>query len=120
MYLNSQQIHKINLLLPPSVSIEAKITKRKRHGAGNRREPTTGKMRGSFIGRDIGLKSGGKAAMQCLKELQKLKRHSMSGPFLHQVDPVALSLPNYTDVVQDPMDINSVEKNLKSGKYSNS
>ena len=55
-----------------------------------------------------------------MKELQKLKRHQFAGPFLHPVDPVALNLPQYTEVVQVPMDLGLVEKNLKDGKYNNS
>lgn len=49
-----------------------------------------------------------------------MKRHEFAGPFLQPVDPVELGLPDYTTVICTPMDLSTVEKNLKTGKYSNS
>jgi Bromodomain/Bromodomain extra-terminal - transcription regulation len=70
--------------------------------------------------RDWGLKVGGEAAQKCYELLQNLKKHSLAGPFLQPVDPVALNLPDYLEVVMDPVDLSAIERNLKSGYYQNS
>jgi len=38
-------------------------------------------------------------------------------PFLEPVDPIALNIPDYFDVVKNPMDISTMEKKLANGKY---
>lgn len=70
--------------------------------------------------RDWGLKAGGEPARMCYSILQNLKRHALSAPFLQPVDPVALNLPDYLEVVIDPIDLSTVERNLKAGVYANS
>jgi len=50
--------------------------------------------------------------------LKSLKRHPDSGPFLHPVDPVALNVPDYFDIIKNPMDLTTLQTNLNSGKYS--
>lgn len=48
--------------------------------------------------------------------LQRVKRHPFAGPFLQPVD---LNLvPDYADVIHEPMDLSTVEHKLSSGKYS--
>jgi len=49
------------------------------------------------------------------KILQTIKRHPMAEPFLHPVDPK--QVPDYYNVIQDPMDLETVERKLKSGEY---
>ena len=49
--------------------------------------------------------------------LRALKRHRDAGPFLAPVDPVALGIPQYFDVVKNPMDVSTVEKKLNEGAY---
>lgn len=41
-----------------------------------------------------------------------------SSPFLEPVDPVALKVPNYFDVVKKPMDLSTIETKLTTGQYS--
>ena len=47
-----------------------------------------------------------------------LKAHKTSWPFREPVDPVSLNIPHYFDVIKEPMDLQTVEKNLKSKVYS--
>eukprot|EP00833_Pecoramyces_ruminatium_P017134 jgi/Orpsp1_1/1191166/evm.model.d7180000083899.1 len=51
--------------------------------------------------------------------LKALKRHPDSGPFLDPVDPVALNVPDYFDIIKNPMDLTTLQTNLNSGKYAN-
>jgi hypothetical protein len=70
--------------------------------------------------RDWGLKAGGEPARLCYSILQNLKRHALAAPFLQPVDPVALNLPDYLEIIIDPIDLSTVERNLKAGVYANS
>lgn len=42
-----------------------------------------------------------------------------SWPFLEPVDPVALGIPDYHDVIKRPMDLGTVARRLQSGQYPN-
>ena len=62
----------------------------------------------------------GKATFQgrCHKILDKLKKHKFSEPFLVPVDYVALNIPDYPKIITEPMDISTIEKNLRDHEYS--
>lgn len=49
---------------------------------------------------------------QCKAILSRLKSQNESWPFLEPVDPVALNVPTYFDVVKHPMDLGTIEKRL--------
>lgn len=51
------------------------------------------------------------------KILQLLRKHKYSGPFLEPVDPYALNIPDYFDIIKEPMDLGTIEKNLKNNMY---
>lgn len=52
---------------------------------------------------------------KCFKILVAIKKHNYSLPFLKPVDPIALQVPDYYDIVKEPMDLGTVERNLKNG-----
>lgn len=54
---------------------------------------------------------------QSYKLLQKLKKHKYIDPFLLPVNPVALNIPNYFNVIKQPMDISKIEEKLNSNLY---
>ena len=49
---------------------------------------------------------------KCLKILEILKKSLNVWPFLQPVDPIKLKIPDYFDIVKEPMDISTVEFNL--------
>lgn len=49
--------------------------------------------------------------------LRQLKKKNEAVPFLQPVDPVALGIPHYPDIVKRPMDLSTVERNLTEGIY---
>lgn len=53
--------------------------------------------------------------MPTLEKLIKLDPESM--PFRTPVDPNALGIPDYFDIVKKPMDLATVKNNLINGKY---
>ncbi|KAI3646818.1 hypothetical protein MP228_009746 [Amoeboaphelidium protococcarum] len=61
-----------------------------------------------------------KAQMQwCKNTLRTLKRHGDALPFLAPVDPIALGIPTYFDVIKNPMDISTIDRKMSSQQYSN-
>jgi hypothetical protein len=55
---------------------------------------------------------------KCYNYLQQLKKNPNSWPFLEPVNPTRLGIPDYFDVIKEPMDLSTVEKNLKNYQYS--
>jgi hypothetical protein len=53
----------------------------------------------------------------CRKVLLRLMQMPQSFWFLHPVDPVALHIPTYFDVIKEPMDLGTVSGKLESGMY---
>lgn len=122
---------RINKMLPAGFKLEVQGNKKAppptlEQSRRARKRPRTRqkerlRVKGSeWAEKDWGLKMGGEPARKCYEILQNLKKHSLAGPFLQPVDPVALNLPNYLEVIRDPIDLSTVERNLKAGVYSNS
>jgi len=53
-----------------------------------------------------------------LDELFKKKHYTYAYPFLQPVDPVALNIPQYHKIIKKPMDLGTVQSNLKNAQYS--
>jgi bromodomain-containing factor 1 len=51
------------------------------------------------------------------KVIANLKKSSISGPFREPVNFVALNIPNYPDIIKQPMDLGTVDRRLKSSSY---
>ncbi|KAJ1664138.1 hypothetical protein EV178_004350 [Coemansia sp. RSA 1646] len=49
--------------------------------------------------------------------LNKLKRDPNGWPFLKPVDPVALGIPTYFDIVKNPMDLSTIQKKITKKTY---
>ncbi|CAI8597550.1 unnamed protein product [Vicia faba] len=56
---------------------------------------------------------------QCENLLNRLMSHQFGWVFNKPVDPVALNIPDYFNVIRHPMDLGTVKSKLTSGKYSN-
>ncbi len=55
--------------------------------------------------------------MQCYNILVQLKKHKNAYPFLQPVNPQVDGAYNYLDIIKEPMDLGTVEENLKKGEY---
>jgi bromodomain-containing factor 1 len=53
-----------------------------------------------------------------VKELQKKVHEKYSFPFLAPVDTVALKIPDYYDIIEKAMDVQTLDNNLKAQKYA--
>lgn len=58
-----------------------------------------------------------KAHETCKVVLAFLKANVKIVPFLEPVDPIALNIPEYTEIVKQPMDLSTVTKKLERGEY---
>lgn len=55
---------------------------------------------------------------RCGKILFLLKNHKSSWPFIGAVDADALGIPEYYEIIKEPMDLTNIESKLKSEKYN--
>ncbi|ETN37973.1 uncharacterized protein HMPREF1541_07596 [Cyphellophora europaea CBS 101466] len=53
------------------------------------------------------------------KIISNLKKSKASAAFRQPVDPVALNIPTYVDIVKNPMDLGKIDQKLKTNSYSN-
>lgn len=53
----------------------------------------------------------------CGTVLRGLKRHSMAPAFLVPVDPIALNIPDYFNIIKEPMDLSLITQRYESGEY---
>jgi bromodomain-containing factor 1 len=54
-----------------------------------------------------------------LSILRTLKKRNEASPFLQPVDPVALGIPTYPQIVTRPMDLSTAERKTQQGQYRN-
>jgi bromodomain-containing factor 1 len=54
-----------------------------------------------------------------LDELTSLKLQHVNSVFLTPVDPVALNIPHYRQIIKHPMDLSTMRQKLKLGEYGN-
>jgi len=52
------------------------------------------------------------ALKQCQTLLKSLMTHKFGWPFNQPVDPIALNIPDYFDVIKQPMDLGTIKVNL--------
>lgn len=57
--------------------------------------------------------------VKCEEILLKISEQIESEPFLVPVDPIALGVPTYFQVVKHPMDLGTIKSKLNGRKYSN-
>lgn len=60
-----------------------------------------------------------KFCQEVLDELHKNKNYNVVAPFYYPVDPVALNIPNYHNIIKKPMDLQTVQTKLQTGQYEN-
>lgn len=54
---------------------------------------------------------------QIVRDLTNRKNESIAYPFLQPVDPVAQGVPNYFEIVKEPMDLSTISNKLRDGVY---
>uniref|UniRef100_K3WBQ6 Bromo domain-containing protein n=1 Tax=Globisporangium ultimum (strain ATCC 200006 / CBS 805.95 / DAOM BR144) TaxID=431595 RepID=K3WBQ6_GLOUD len=54
---------------------------------------------------------------RCVYFHERLTAHPLSFPFLAPVDPVAMNLPTYLDIISSPMDLSTMWTKLQAHEY---
>jgi len=55
----------------------------------------------------------------CAQLVDQLANHEMAWPFNQPVDPLALNIPDYFDIIKRPMDLGTIKENIDNGVYTN-
>jgi hypothetical protein len=55
---------------------------------------------------------------RCKEIIEKMRRQRNAWPFLAAVDPDKMGLPDYYDIIKEPMDLGTVAKKLEKGEYA--
>ncbi|KAI1992071.1 transcription initiation at TATA-containing promoter protein [Ophidiomyces ophidiicola] len=56
---------------------------------------------------------------EVVDELHKPKHYNFAAPFYQPVDPVALNIPTYHNIIKKPMDLSTIRTKLQTGQYEN-
>jgi hypothetical protein len=56
---------------------------------------------------------------RCKEIIEKMRRQRNARPFLTAVDPDKLGIPDYYDIIKEPMDLGTVARKLERGEYRN-
>jgi len=54
---------------------------------------------------------------KCMPVLKRLVDHECSWIFMQPVDPVELNLPDYFDIIKNPMDLGTIKKKMENNGY---
>ncbi|EEP80293.1 predicted protein [Uncinocarpus reesii 1704] len=57
---------------------------------------------------------------EVMDDLHKPKNYNLASPFYQPVDPVALNIPTYHNIIKKPMDLSTIRTKLQTGQYENS
>eukprot|EP01121_Diplochlamys_sp_Union-15-3_P019822 TRINITY_DN755_c0_g1_i1.p1 TRINITY_DN755_c0_g1~~TRINITY_DN755_c0_g1_i1.p1 ORF type:complete len:453 (-),score=74.87 TRINITY_DN755_c0_g1_i1:156-1514(-) len=60
-----------------------------------------------------------KSLSYCVELVDEMMYHNNAWPFNQPVDPIALGIPDYFDIIKRPMDLRTIKENLESGVYIN-
>ncbi|KAI9865606.1 MAG: hypothetical protein M1824_002347 [Vezdaea acicularis] len=60
-----------------------------------------------------------KFCQMVIDEMNKQKHFPYGSPFYNPVDPVALNIPTYFQVIKKPMDLSHIQRKLREGQYEN-
>lgn len=55
--------------------------------------------------------------LECSKILKELMSHSLGWVFSEPVDPVKLQIPDYLEIIKNPMDLGTIKRKLEANTY---
>lgn len=130
LQLTQAQFKQLQKFLPSGYSLiqskSTKITTRKQNQVSSIQfsEESTLRMqmaekgrRDAFNKAERKIKEPMEFTKKCEYLLSLLKKHRCGYPFSEPVDPEVLGIPDYFDVIKEPMDFSKVEKRLRNGFY---
>lgn len=64
------------------------------------------------------IRGTGEFVKRCKQIIEALRKHPSAEPFLRPVDPIALRIPDYLDIIKEPMDLSTVNRKLMEDMYA--
>lgn len=110
---NGHQSNGLKSTIPTSPSIASNRPKRNIHPPKPKELPYDNRPRKKKFAADL------RFCNQILKELMSKKHYNYNFPFLQPVDPIALNIPNYNEIIKTPMDLSTVQSKLANNQYEN-
>lgn len=71
----------------------------------------------SSASKEVDMRMNDKNSRTAKMVLSTVMKHKNAWPFNQPVDPVALGIPDYFDVIQNPMDLSTIKTRLDKGRY---
>ena len=127
LLLTHQEFRALQQLLPVgfSLSVSNKNTRFQSRKPASKEETYASQMtkqdktkRRAYAEAEQTIRGTTEGFKKCSKVLSMLKRNENVGPFLEPVDPVALGIPTYFEVIKRPMDLSTVDMKLKNHDYA--
>lgn len=122
--LGPDQSRIVQLFLPRGMAL---ITHERIHRSPSKRltppfsaeaEPSPGEKRHAYLIALNRISNPSEANVPWFELLNKVKKHPKAGFFATPVDPEAMDLPTYRDVVKEPMDFSTVQRKLEENAYA--
>jgi hypothetical protein len=63
------------------------------------------------------IRGTGEFVKRCKQIIEAIRKHPSADPFLRPVDPIALRIPDYFDIIKEPMDLSTVNRKLMEDMY---
>lgn len=123
--LNLQEVRRIQKFLPKGVFLQ--VVKNSSRNRKTRVSNLTKKQpepiqaprqkRRAYTEAERTIRGTSELFNKCQRIVDILKKDEDIEPFMEPVDPVELDIPDYFDIIKNPMDIGTIEKNLRDHKY---
>ena len=123
--LNLQEVRRIQKFLPKGVFLQ--VVKNSSRNRKTRVSNLTKKQpeliqaprqkRRAYTEAERTIRGTSELFNKCQRIVDILKKDEDIEPFMEPVDPVELDIPDYFDIIKNPMDIGTIERNLRDHKY---
>jgi hypothetical protein len=122
--LSQEQVKQIQKLLPVGYSLaiskkqfgssfKRAISKESTRDENFQNNPNIQRQkRRAYREAEMTFKGNGDFAKKCKTIIDLLRKHPSAEPFLRPVDPIALRIPDYLEIVKEPMDLGTISKRL--------
>ena len=123
--LNLQEVRRIQKFLPQGVFLQvvknAARNRKTRVSNLSKRHPepvhAPKQKRRAYTEAERTIRGTSELFNKCQRILDILKREEDIDPFLDPVDPVELEIPDYPEIIKNPMDLGTIETKLRGHQY---
>ncbi|EGE04974.1 transcription regulator BDF1 [Trichophyton equinum CBS 127.97] len=111
--------HDMDVAPPAPAVSQAEPSKTENHTAPTTVPESGEKDKEDHVMEDVPEVAPSSTGEEVLNELHKQRYYAHASFFYIPVDPVALNIPSYHNVIKKPMDLQTMQKKLSEGQYEN-